>query len=167
MRIRRTKEGDRIMRETDGRAACARWGFAIMLACLAALAGCGRDAPEDAIRMQVAALQSAIEKRSASDVAEVLDEDFIGPQNMDRRAARQMAAVMMLRHQRIGVLAGPLEVTLQGEDRATVRTRAALTGGDGSALLPDSAQAWRIESGWRLRDGVWRITSLTWTPVLQ
>ncbi|MDR7192481.1 nuclear transport factor 2 family protein [Luteimonas terrae] len=135
--------------------------------CAVALAGCRREAPEDAIRAQVAALQSAIEQRSASDVADVLDEDFIGPQNMDRRGARQMAAAMMLRHQRIGVLTGPVDVALQGEDRATVRTRAALTGGEGIALLPDSAQAWRIESGWRLRDGVWRITSLKWTPILE
>ena len=155
------------MRDTRGRAGWTRWAIALVLTCALALAGCSREAPEDAIRAQVVALQTAIEHRSASDVADVLDEDFIGPQNLDRRAARQMAAVLMLRHQRIGVLTGPVDVTLQGEDRATVRTRAALTGGDGSALLPDSAQAWRIESGWRLRDGVWRITSLTWTPVLQ
>jgi len=137
-------------------------GFALLM-----LAGCSREAPEEAIRAQVAALQSAIEARSASDVADLLDEDFIGPQGMDRRAARQMAAVLMLRHQRIGVVAGPLDVELQGEDRARVRTRAALTGGDGAALLPDSAQAWRIESGWRLRGDTWRITSLEWTPALQ
>jgi len=155
------------MRDTRGRAGWTRWAIALVLTCGLALAGCSREAPEDAIRAQVVALQAAIEHRSASDVAYVLDEDFIGPQNMDRRAARQMAAVLMLRHQRNGVLAGPVDVTLQGEDRATVRTRAALTGGDGSALLPDSVQAWRIESGWRLRDGVWRITSLTWTPVLK
>ncbi len=144
------------------------WGTIVLLiACLVGMAACTRAGPEDAIRAQVAALQSAIEQRSASDVADVLDEDFIGPQSMDRRAARQMAAVLMLRHQRIGVLMGPVEVALQGNDRATVRTRAALTGGEGSALLPDSAQAWRIESGWRLRDGVWRVTSLDWTPVLE
>lgn len=155
------------MQGAGGGAGRTRWGIALVLTCMLALAGCGREAPEDAIRMQVAALQSAIERRSASDVADVLDEDFIGPQNMDRRAARQMAAALMLRHQRIGVLIGPVDIVMQGEGRATLRTRAALTGGEGSALLPDSAQAWRIESGWRLRDGVWRITSLTWTPVLQ
>lgn len=155
------------MRVTGRYVGWARGAIAVALACGLALAGCSREVPEDAIRAQVVALQAAIEQRSASDVADVLDEDFIGPQNMDRRAARQMAAMLMLRHQRIGVLTGPVDVTLQGEDRATVSTRAALTGGEGSALLPDSAQAWRIESGWRLRDGVWRITSLTWTPVLQ
>ncbi|WP_159681838.1 nuclear transport factor 2 family protein [Luteimonas sp. 9C] len=139
----------------------------LLLACVLAMTGCKRAAPEEAIREQVAALQSAIEARSASDVAAVLDDDFIGPQNMDRRAARQLAAVMMLRHQRIGVLTGPLDITLQGEDRAMVRTRAAVSGADGSARLPDSAQAWRVESGWRLRDGVWRINRLDWTPVLE
>lgn len=155
------------MRYTGDHARRICGAVAIWLMCMLAIAGCSRPGPEDAIRAQVAALQSAIEQRSASDVADVLDEDFIGPQSMDRRAARQMAAVLMLRHQRIGVLMGPVEVALQGNDRATVRTRAALTGGEGSALLPDSAQAWRIESGWRLRDGVWRVTSLDWTPVLE
>lgn len=134
---------------------------------LVAFSGCKRDAPEEAIRAQVTALQAAIEARSASDVADLLDEDFIGPQGMDRRGARQTAAVLMLRHQRIGVVMGPLDVELQGADRARVRTRAALTGGDGAALLPDSAQAWRVESGWRLRGDTWRITSLEWTPALQ
>ena len=150
----------------------SRWRIAVPAAVLVLLAttlvACGgASSPEEAVRSQVAALQSAIEARSASAVAELLDEDFIGPQNMDRRAARQMAAALMLRHQRIGVITGPLDVQLQGEDRALVRTRAALTGGEGSALLPDSAQAWRIESGWRLRAVTWRITSLTWTPALQ
>lgn len=154
------------MRETGGHARRICGAVAILLTCALAISACSRPGPEDAIRAQVAALQAAIEQRSASDVADLLDEDFIGPQNMDRRAARQMAAVLMLRHQRIGVHLGPVEVALQGEDRATVRTRAALTGGEGSALLPDSAQAWRIESGWRLRAGEWRVTSLDWTPVL-
>ncbi|MDR6990781.1 nuclear transport factor 2 family protein [Luteimonas sp. 3794] len=155
------------MQHACNRAGWTHWELVATLVCVLAIAGCGREAPEDAIRAQVTALQSAIEDRSASDVAEVLDEDFIGPSGMDRQGARRMAAAMMLRHQRIGVLTGPVDVALQGEDRATVRTRAALTGGGGSAVLPDSAQAWRVESGWRARDGVWRITSLTWTPVLE
>lgn len=142
----------------------SRWFCAMLLAAM--LLACARTPPEEAIRSQVAALQSAIERRSASDVADLLDEDFIGPQNMDRSAARRMAAGLMLRHQRIGVITGPVEVQLQGEDRASVRTRAAVTGGAGSALLPDSAQAWRVESGWRLRDGTWRLISLSWEPAL-
>lgn len=141
--------------------------FAPVMLLAAMLGACGRAPPEAAIRSQVAALQSAIEQRSASDVADLLDEDFIGPQSMDRRAARQMATALMLRHQRIGVITGPLEVELQSEDRALVHTRVALTGGQGGALLPGSVQAWRVESGWRLRGGTWRITSLTWTPALQ
>ena len=154
------------MRQRRSRFA-SRFGALVFALVLVGLTGCSREAPEAPIRAQVIALQSAIEARNASDVADLLDEDFIGPQGMDRRTARQTAAVLMLRHQRIGVVTGPLDVRLQGEDRAMVRTRAALTGGDGAALLPESAQAWRIESGWRLRGDTWRITSLEWTPALQ
>jgi len=154
------------MRLTGSKFATSRVLLGLALV-LGACAGCKREAPEEAIRAQVAALQAAIEARSASDVADLLDEEFIGPQGMDRRAARQTAAVLLLRHQRIGVVTGPLDVQLQGDDRARVRTRAAVTGGDGSALLPDSAQAWRIDSGWRRRGDTWRITSLEWTPALE
>lgn len=146
----------------------ARWPCIVAAMLLAALlSGCGRSAPDDAIRARVAALEAAIESRDAGAVVDVLDDDFIGPQGMDRRDARRLAAALMLRHQRIKVVSGPLQVTLQGENRATVRTQAALSGRDGNALLPDAARAWRIESGWRLRGGEWRITSLSWTPALE
>ena len=45
----------------------------------------------------------------------------------------------------------------------TVRFTAALTGGSGS-LLPDSAQVYDVETGWRFDDGNWRMTSATWQP---
>jgi len=48
---------------------------------------------------------------------------------------------------------------------ATVAFDAALTGGSGR-LLPDAARLYSVETGWRLDDGEWRLTSATWEPRL-
>ncbi|WP_233198547.1 MULTISPECIES: nuclear transport factor 2 family protein [Luteimonas] len=137
--------------------------FALLV--LAFAAGCARAPPEEALRAQVAALQQSLEARDASALEALLDEDFIGPDGMDRRAARRMATLMLMRQQAIGVTAGPLDVQLQGEDSATVRTTAALTGGSGR-LLPDNARAYRVDSTWRRRGDTWRMLSIRWEPAL-
>ena len=36
-----------------------------------------------------------------------------------------------------------------------------------SRLLPESGQVYDVRSGWRLRDGEWRMTSIEWTPKLR
>ena len=33
-------------------------------------------------------------------------------------------------------------------------------------LLPDAARLYSVETGWRLDDGEWRLTSATWEPRL-
>ncbi|MCD9026900.1 nuclear transport factor 2 family protein [Luteimonas sp. BDR2-5] len=130
------------------------------------LSGCAKTPPEEALRARVAALQQSLEARDAAAMEAMLDADFIGPDGMDRRDARRMATLLLFRQQQVGVTSGPLDVRLQGDDRATVAATVALTGGSGR-LLPDSAQAWRVESGWRLRGGDWYMTSIAWTPALR
>jgi len=131
---------------------------------LGLLAACTRTPPEEALRETVARMQQHIEARDASGLHDLLDDDFAGPDGLDRRAARQMATVMLMRHRRIGLTLGPLDVQMQGDDRARVRATAALTGSSG-AVLPDSARAYRIESAWRRRGDDWTLLSLQWTPI--
>lgn len=125
---------------------------------------CSRTPPEEALRETVSTVQQHIASRDAAALHALIDEDFVGPGGMDRRAARQMAAAMLLRHRSVGVTSGPLDVQLQGDDRASVRTSVVLTGGSG-AVLPDSARAYRVESAWRRRGDDWRLLSLHWAPV--
>lgn len=127
-------------------------------------AGCARQPPEAALRAAVDGLSTAIQERDASAVQRALAQDFIGPGGMDRDDARRLAALRMLRHDAVGLTLGPLQIELQGE-RATVTTTAALTGGQGG-LLPESAGAYRVVTGWRLADGEWKMTSAEWTPLL-
>jgi len=131
------------------------------------LAGCAAGgSPEARLRDRVDALQAAVEAREGSAVGGVLAPDFIGPQAMDREGAVGMARLSFLRYRTVGVsVVGPLDVELQGDDHARVRFDAALTGGSG-ALLPDAARVWSVDTGWRLEDGEWRMTSAAWEPRL-
>ena len=135
-----------------------------LLACLVLLA-CTREPPEQAVRGRMGALQAAIEARDAGDVRALLADDFVGPGGMDRERAVRLAQVSFLRHREVGAtVAGPLQVRMQPR-HATVAFDVALTGGSGR-LLPDAARLYSVETGWRLDDGEWSLTSATWEPRL-
>lgn len=128
------------------------------------LAACSRTPPEQALRETMQPLQLAMEQRDASQVEDFLADDFVGPGGMDRDGARRLAALTFLRHRDVGVTLGPLDVSVL-QEHATVRFTAALTGGSGR-VLPDAARLYQVETGWRLEDGDWRLTSARWTPQL-
>lgn len=129
------------------------------------LAGCGRPPPEQALRERIDLLQRDINARRADAIADVLAEDFVGNDGMDRRQARRTAAALFLRYRKVGARFGPLRVEMRGDGRATVRFTAVLTGGEG--ILPDEGQLYEVTSGWRLDDGDWRLVSAEWAGRLQ
>jgi len=129
--------------------------------CLAvAMAACSRPAPEQRLRETMGELQTAIEKKDAAALEDVLAEDFIGPGTLDRAGARRMAQVMFLRHGSVGASVGPVDIQMQ-PGHATARFNVALTGGSGN-LLPDAARLYDVTTGWREVDGEWRMTSVEW-----
>lgn len=132
--------------------------------CAAGLAGCARTPPEQALREAMAELQAGVEARDAEVVEERLAEDFIGPEGLDRDGVRRMAALQMMRHEKLGLTIGPLDVRVQ-ERHATVRFTAAATGGSGG-WFPDSAEVYQVETGWRLEGDDWKMTSASWKPSL-
>ena len=157
------------MRERDrggcgGWGKAARWTAGALLGGLLLAAACARPAPEEALRRIVSEVQQSIEERDAGALRRHLSEDFIGPGGMDRDQARRTAALYMMQHQSVGVTLGPMEIQLQ-EPNATVRFSAALTGGSGR-LLPDRANLYKVETGWRMEGGDWKITSARWPPAL-
>ena len=129
------------------------------LACiglLLVLAGCSRSDPEQAVRAQLEVLQQAIDARDAGAVEDLLAEDFIGNEGMDRRGAKQLAAAVFLRHREIGARLGPVTVELRGEREAIARFSVLATGGSGG-LLPEQGQVYQVQTGWRLQDGDWKL----------
>ena len=138
-------------------------GMAIIATLL--LAGCGKDDPEQAVRLQVEAMQAAIDARDAGDVEDLLARDFVGNDGMDRRAIRQLAAGVFLRHREVAAKVGPVSVELRGGSDAIARFSVLATGGSGG-FLPESGQVYQVETGWRLVEGEWKLLSASWTPNL-
>ena len=129
------------------------------------LAGCGKDDPEQAVQLQVEAMQAAIDARDAGDIEGLLAEDFVGNEGMDRRAIRQLAAAVFLRHREVAAKVGPVSVELRGDRDAVARFSVIATGSSGG-LLPESGQVYQVETGWRLVDGEWKLLNASWTPNL-
>ena len=130
---------------------------------LLVVSACSRSDPEQAVRAQVEALQQAIDARDAGAVEDLLAEDFIGNEGMDRRGAKQLAAAVFLRHREIGARLGPVTVELHGEREAIARFSVLATGGSGG-LLPEQCQVYQVQTGWRLQDGDWKLLNASWTP---
>lgn len=122
-------------------------------------AGCSRPPPEQALRETIAAMEAAAEARDSEALVEHLAEDFGGPDGMDRDTFRRYLALIWLRNRDVGVTLGPLDVELMG-DRAKVGFTAAARGGEG--LLPDRAEVYQVETGWRLENGDWKLISADW-----
>ncbi len=133
------------------------------------LANCARTPPEQALRDAVAGLQSSVEARQVGPIRDVLADDFIGPDGMDRDAAVRLARLMFLQHGQVGATVGPLHAALlpsaRAPDHATVEFSVALTGGPGMGL-PSQASLYDVRTGWRLQSGDWRMTSADWKPSL-
>lgn len=140
-----------------------RMATSITLLLAIVLAGCSGDSPEQAVRQQVDALQAAIDTRNAGDIEDLLAEDFVGNEGLDRRGARQLAAAMFLRHREVAAKVGPVSVEPRGEGDAIARFSVLATAGSGG-LLPEQGQVYQFETGWRLVDGEWKLLTASWTP---
>ncbi|GAB1407454.1 nuclear transport factor 2 family protein [Thermomonas brevis] len=140
-----------------------RFAMAAGMAAMLCIGACAKQGAEAEVRARIAELQAAIDARSAGDVHDLLAEDFVGNDGLDRRGARQLAAGSFLRYRDVSVRLGPVDVELRGERDAVASFTAAATGGSGAAL-PDSGQLYQVETGWRLIDGKWQLLNASWKP---
>src|SRR3954467_4397801 len=85
------------------------------LACalMTATTACTRVPAEQAVRKQLEVLQSAIDARDAGAVHDLLAEDFVGNDGLDRRGARRLAVAMFLQHRDVGARMGPVSVKVR------------------------------------------------------
>ncbi len=138
-----------------------RFGWTAMLVVAACLGGCARSDAEAEVRAGIAQLQEAIDARDAGDIEALLADDFVGNDGLDRRGARRLAAGVFLRHRDVAARLGPVTVELRGERDAVARFSVLATGGSGG-LLPEQGQLYRVETGWRMSDGDWKLVNASW-----
>lgn len=109
-------------------------------------------------------MQQAVESRSTDALMAPFADDFIGTGAIDRRGIERLARLQFLRNTRIDARIGPLDIA-RSDDRAKVGFTVLLTGGAGG-WLPERGQLYDVETGWRYRDGEWRLISADWKPRL-
>jgi len=127
------------------------------------LSACKHTPPEQALRETIAKMQAAGEARDMDALFQPIAEDFTASQGMDRQQFRRYMTLVSMRQKSVGVTLGPVQVKLYG-DRATASFTAAITGGPG--FLPDQAQVYDIETGWRLQGDDWQLISARWKEKL-
>lgn len=115
------------------------------------------------MRNTIATMQAAAEAQDADALFEPIADDFIGSQGMDRQAFRRYVMLVGFRNRKVGASLGPLDVKMFGE-RATVGFTVALTGGAG--WMPEQAQVYEVETGWRREGNDWMLISARWKPSL-
>lgn len=112
------------------------------------------------MRATIAAMQAAGENHKTAEVMDSVAADFAGPEGMDRRQLNMFLVGVSMQNQKLGTSIGPLDIKIIG-DRATVKFTLGASGGAGG-FLPDRAQIYNMETGWRMEGGDWKLISAEW-----
>ena len=132
------------------------------LVLFALLTACHRAPAQQQIRHAIDVATAAARANDPAGVLAVVSDDFVGNDGeLDRRGLRQFLALRALRHDRTGVLTGPVTFDRTG-DRAVARFNLVLTGGESGDLLPGHATILAMTTAWRRDGGKWLCYNATW-----
>lgn len=126
------------------------------------LAGaCSRTPDDQAIRAAIERGALAVQEHDAGGLMDLVSEDFIGNDELDRAQLRNYLRAQFIAAQALGVHVGPIEVEVRG-DRATARFDALFTDTSGR-WIPDRATTLRFETGWRRSGKHWQCINARWS----
>ena len=140
------------------------WLIALVATVCLLLSACRSTPPEVALRKTIADMQAAAEQHKTSKFMDSVAEDFGGPQGMTRKDLQRFLIGISMQNRDVGTTIGPLDIKIIGE-RATVTFTLGASGGSGG-LLPDRAQVYQVETGWRMESGDWKLISANWKEKL-
>ncbi|MGN6519187.1 MAG: nuclear transport factor 2 family protein [Dokdonella sp.] len=132
----------------------------ILLSCLL-FAACARQPDDEAIRAAITAGAAAIEAHRGKEVLDLVTEDFVGNDGVDRAGLANVLRAQLLGANALGVRIGSVAVELHG-DRAVARFDADITDSSGR-WIADRATTVHFETGWRREDGAWRCYNAKWS----
>ena len=126
------------------------------------LAGCHHAPAEQQIHAAIDAATAAARANDPHGILAVVADDFIGNNgDLDHHGLRQLLAVRALRHDRTGVLVGPVSFEHRG-DRIVATFNLVLTGGKPGDLLPDDNTILAMTTAWRRDGSKWICYNATW-----
>lgn len=134
--------------------------FLMVVSCLL-FAACARQPDDEAIRAAITGGAAAIEAHRARDVLDLVTDDFVGNDGVDRAGLANIVRAQLLGANTVGVRVGPVAIELHG-DRAVARFDADITDSSGR-WIADRATTVHFETGWRRQDGTWRCYNAKWT----
>lgn len=148
--------------ERNGRAGRRRaigvWAAVAVLAAL--LAACSRAADRRALEDTIRSMQEAAQARDVGALMAHVAADFRGRDGLDRDGLRRLLALHLVRHTKVDLTLGPLDMAIEGT-RAEVRFRL-LAAGFERGVLPSRADAYKVTTLWRAEGGRWRLEYADW-----
>jgi hypothetical protein len=132
----------------------------IILSCLLSVA-CSRQPDDEAIRAAITAGAASVEAHRGKDVLDMVADDFVGNDGIDRAGLANLLRAQMLGANAIGVRIGSVAVELHG-DRAVARFDADVTDSSGR-WIADRAATVHFETGWRREGRQWRCYNAKWS----
>ena len=140
---------------------------AFMLSAALLLGACSSpEDPEQQIRDNIAAMQTALAERDNSGFREHLAESFIGAgraqRTMYKDDVQKMLAGYFLRYKEIKILVTLLSVELDEVQPGLATTNATVALAGGQRGMPDSARLYKVNGQWQNFDGEWKMTRFEW-----
>jgi hypothetical protein len=140
-------------------------GLPLLICALALAAGCDAELTvEQQVIATIREMEARIEAGERRPFMAYISEDFRGQGgSLNREQLRALLIMQLNQYQRLQGQLLPIQVEHTGEDTATARFRALVTGGPG--WIPDSGQLFEFRTGWRRVEGEWQVVSADWEPV--
>ena len=139
----------------------------------AVISGCSSDdqSPEDAVRAFVASAENAAERRSADELLEMIDENYLDKKGQNRKQVAGLLRAYFFTHKNIHLFTRIERIEWLGETQATVTLHVAMAGSvisDIEALELLRARIYRFELGlvrqdqdrWLLQHADWKAANL-------
>mgnify|MGYP003447524296 FL=1 len=140
-------------------------GLPLLICALALAAGCDAELTvEQQVIATIREMEARIEAGERRPFMAYISEDFRGQGgSLNREQLRALLIMQLNQYQRLQGQLLPIQVEHTGEDTATARFRALVTGGPG--WIPDSGQLFEFRTGWRRVEGEWQVVTADWEPI--
>lgn len=137
--------------------------FAIIL--LVFGTGCSKPlTTEQQVIAVIRDMEASIEEGERRPFMNHIADGFNGQNDqMTRDDVRGLVIYQLNRYQRLNAQLFPIRVSETGEDAATAKFRALITGGAG--WLPENGQLYDFQTRWSRQSGEWMLIQADWTPV--